>query len=155
MLARQAADEFNAEGLKDLESSARNLLASALLELDRTGDAEKEMAVVQKGSLQDPTLRLAAAITSARLQVRSGKLTEGIRELDSVAAQSKNLGIAALQFEARLAQGETALFGGDKRTALSLLSALQKDAARKGFRQIEVRARAVSQQISASGNRAG
>jgi eukaryotic-like serine/threonine-protein kinase len=154
-LARQAADEFNAEGLKDLESSARNLLASALLELDRREDAEKEMAVIQKSSLQDPTLRLAAAITSARLQVRSGKLTEGIRELDSVATQSKHLGIAALQFEARLAQGETALFGGDKRIALSLLSALQKDAARKGFRQIELRAKAVSQQITASGNRAG
>ena len=155
VLARQAADEFNAEGLKDLESSARNLLASALLELDRPEDAEKEMAVIRKSSLQDPTLRLAAAITLARLQVRSGKLTEGIRELDSVATQSRNLGLAALQFEARLARGETALFGGDKRTALSLLSALQKDAARKGFRQIEVRAKAVSQQITTSGNRAG
>jgi ATP/maltotriose-dependent transcriptional regulator MalT len=138
-----------------LESSARNLLASALLELDRPEDAEKEMAVIRKSSLQDPTLRLAAAITFARLQVRSGKLTEGIRELDSVATQSRNLGLAALQFEARLARGETALFGGDKRTALSLLSALQKDAARKGFRQIEVRAKAVSQQITTSGNRAG
>lgn len=155
VLARQAAAEFNAEGLKDLESSARNFLAAALLELDRKDDAEKEVALVGKSSLQDPTLRLSAAITSARLQVRSGKLKEGIRELDSVAAQSKSLGIAGLQFEARLAQGETALFGGDKRTALSLLSALQKDAARKGFRQIEVRAKAMAQQISATANRPG
>jgi len=154
-LARQAADEFNAEGLKDLESSARNLLASALLELDRNEDAEKELAVMQKSSLRDPTLRLAAAITSARLQVRSGKLKEGIRELDSVAAQSKSLGIAGLQFEARLAQGETALFGGDKRAALSLLYALQKDAARKGFKQIEARAKVVSQQITVSGDKTG
>jgi eukaryotic-like serine/threonine-protein kinase len=154
-LARQAADEFNAEGLKDLESSARNLLASALLELDRNEDAEKELTVIQKSSLRDPTLRLAAAITSARLQVRSGKLKEGIRELDSVAAQSKNLGIAGLQFEARLAQGETALFGGDKRTAVALLSALQKDAARKGFKQIEARAKVVSQQITVSGGKTG
>jgi len=154
-LARQAAAEFNAEGLKDLESSARNLLASALLELDRNEDAEKELAVMQKSSLRDPTLRLAAAITSARLQVRSGKLKEGIRELDSVAAQSKSLGIAGLQFEARLAQGETALFGGDKRAALSLLYALQKDAARKGFKQIEARAKVVSQQITVSGDKTG
>ena len=154
-LARQAANEFSTEGLKDLESSARNFLAAALLDLDRREDAAKEISVIQQHSLQDPTLRLAAAITSARLQVRSGKLKEGIRELDSVATQSRNLGLAALQLEARLARGETALFGGDKRTALSLLSALQKDAARKGFRQIEVRAKAVSQQITTSGNRAG
>jgi len=75
--------------------------------------------------------------------------------MNSVAAQSKSLRIPGLQFEARLAQGETELFGGDKRTALSLLSVLEKDAARKGFRQIEVRAKAVAQQIAASGNRVG
>jgi len=39
VLARQAAEEFSAEGLKDLESTARNLAASALLDLDREKDA--------------------------------------------------------------------------------------------------------------------
>ena len=62
-------------------------------------------------------------------------------------SEARKLGIPGLQFEARLAQGEIALFGGDKRTALSLLSTLQKDAGKNGFRQIEVRAKGVAQQI--------
>jgi tetratricopeptide (TPR) repeat protein len=148
VLARQAADEFNSEGSKDLEGAARNRVASALLELDRHTDAAKELDLVGQLKPQDPTVKLAVAITSGRLLMRSGKLAAGNKELDSVVSEARKLGIPGLQFEARLAQGETALFGGDKRTALSLLSTLQKDAGKKGFRQIEVRAKGVAQQIN-------
>jgi hypothetical protein len=79
--------------------------------------------------------------------MRSGRLAAGKKELDSVASEARKLGIPGLQFEARLAQGEIALFGGDKRAALSSLSVLEKDAAKRGFKQIEARARAVAQQI--------
>ncbi len=148
VLARQAADEFNAEGFKDLEGPARNLLASALLDLDRQTDAAKEIDLVNQLKPQDPTVKLAVTITSGRLLMRSGKLAAGKKELDSVVSEARKLGIPGLQFEARLAQGEIALFGGDKRTALSLLSTLQKDAGKNGFRQIEVRAKGVAQQIN-------
>jgi tetratricopeptide (TPR) repeat protein len=147
-LAQQAADEFHAQGFKDLESTARNVLASALLELDREKEATKQMDLIAQLAPQDPTVKLAVAITSARLQIRSGKAEAGKKELDAVASEARKLGIPGLQYEARLAQGEIALFGGDKRAALSLLSGLQKEAIRKGFRQIEVRARSVAQQIS-------
>ena len=147
-LAQQAADEFHAQGFKDLESTARNVLASALLELDREKEATKQMDLIAQLAPQDPTVKLAVAITSARLQIRSGKAEAGKKELDAVASEARKLGIPGLQYEARLAQGEIALFGGDKRAALSLLSGLQKEAIRKGFRQIEVRARTVAQQIS-------
>jgi len=148
VLARQAADEFNAEGSKDLEGAARNRVASALLDLDRQTDAAKEIDLVNQLKPQDPTVKLAVAITSGRLLMRSGKLAAGKKELDSVVSEARKLGIPGLQFEARLAQGEIALFGGDKRTALSLLSTLQKDAGKKGFRQIEVRAKGVAEQIN-------
>jgi eukaryotic-like serine/threonine-protein kinase len=148
VLARQAADEFHAEEFKDMESVARNRLASALLDLDREDDARKEMELISKLNSQDPTVKLAAAITSGRLRMRLGKPAEGKTELDSVVSQAAKLGIPALQFEARLAQGETALFGGSKHVALSMLSILQKDAAKRGFKQIEVRAKAVAQLIS-------
>jgi eukaryotic-like serine/threonine-protein kinase len=147
VLARQAADEFNAEGMKDLEAIARNLVASALLDLDREKDAKKELELIGQLNSQDPSVRLAIAITSGRLQMRSGSLAAGKKELDSVASEARRLGIPGLQFEARLAQGEIALFGGDKRAALSSLSLLEKDAAKRGFKQIEARARAVAQQI--------
>jgi serine/threonine protein kinase/tetratricopeptide (TPR) repeat protein len=147
-LARQAADKFHAEQMKDAESGARNLVAAALLDLDREKDAAAEMDLIAKLSPQHPTVALPVAITSARLQMRRGNVAAGQRELNSVLSVAKRLEIPGLQFEARLAQGESALFGGDKRIALSVLSSLQKDAGKKGFRQIEVRARSVAQQIT-------
>jgi eukaryotic-like serine/threonine-protein kinase len=150
VLAKQAADEFRLEGLKDTEALARSRVASALLDLDRKEEAEKELELVEKSSLQDPTIRLAIAITSGRLQMRSGKMAAGKTKLEDVASEARKLGVPGLQFEARLAQGESGLFGGDRRAALLALSALQKDAAKKGFKQIEARAVGFSQQINSS-----
>jgi eukaryotic-like serine/threonine-protein kinase len=150
VLARQAADEFSAEGFKDMESEARNVVAAALLDLDREKDAAKEIDLIGQLSPQDPTVKLAIAITSGRLEMRYGKLAAGKKALDSVVADARKLGIPRLQFEARLAQAEIALFGGDRRAGLSSLSSLQKDASKKGFRQIEVRAKGVAQQINMS-----
>src|SRR5438552_3066725 len=133
-----------------MEGEARNVVASALLDLDREKDAAKEIDLIGQLSPQDPTVKLAIAITSGRLQMRSGKLAAGKKALDSVAADARKLGIPRLQFEARLAEAEIALFGGDKHAGLSSLSSLQKDASKKGFRQIEVRAKGVAQQINMS-----
>jgi tetratricopeptide (TPR) repeat protein len=149
-LARQAADEFSAQGFKDMEGEARNIVASALLDLDREEDAAKEIDHIGQLSPQDPTIKLAAAITSGRLQMRSGKLEAGTKALASVVADARKLGVPRLQFEARLAQAEIALFGGDKRASLSALSSLQKDASKKGFKQIQARAKGVAQQINMS-----
>jgi len=150
VLARQAADEFHAEGLKDMEANARSLRASALLDVDRKEEAQQELSVVEKSFPKDPTARLAVAIIAGRLQMRSGKLAAGKTELEHAAAEAQRLGVPGLQFEARLAQGEMGVLGGDKRVALAILTALQKDAAKKGFKQIEARALGFSQQISGS-----
>jgi len=147
-LARQAADEFHAEGMKDLECAARNLAASALLKLDREDDATKEMNLIGQLSPQDPTVKLAVAVTTARLQMRSRKGLGGKSQLDIVAVEAKKLGIPGLQFEARLARSELALFGGDRNAALSSLSILEKDAAKKGFKQVAERAKVIAQQIN-------
>ena len=149
-LARQAADEFSAQGFKDMEGEARNIVASALLDLGREEDAAKEVEHIAQLGPQDPTVKLAAAITSGRLQMRSGKLEAGTKALASVVAEARKLGIPRLVFEARLAQAEMALFGGDKRASLAALSSLQRDASKKGFKQIEVRAKGVAQQINLS-----
>jgi serine/threonine protein kinase/tetratricopeptide (TPR) repeat protein len=147
-LAREAADEFHAEGMKDLETLARNFLASALISLNRQEEAAKEMDLVAHLSTQDLTVKLAVAITSGRLQMRSGKPAAAKKELENVASEAKRLGLPGLQFEARLAQGEIALFGGNRRDALTALSVLEKDAAKKGYRQFEARAKLLAQQIS-------
>jgi hypothetical protein len=150
VLARQASDEFKTENRKDLESSARNLIAAALLDLDRPADASAELDLISKLSSQDPTIKLAVSITSGRLKVHTGSAAAGKSELTKAAAEAAKLGLPGLQFEARLAQGEAAVLAGDKRSALSLLSVLQKDAARSGFRRIAVRAGEISDQVNAS-----
>jgi tetratricopeptide (TPR) repeat protein len=150
VLARQAAEEFATEGLRDLESLARNLLAAALLELDRQKDANDEIDRIGRLSVQDPTVRLAVAITSARFRARTGKVAEGRTELARAASEARKLGVPRLQFEARLAQGEIGLVGGEKRSALTVLSSLEKEAATKGYKQVEARAREVARQITLS-----
>jgi serine/threonine protein kinase/tetratricopeptide (TPR) repeat protein len=147
VLARQAAEEFHSEGLMDLECTARNIIASALMELDRNQEAARELSVIGQSAPQDPTIRLAVAITNARVQMRSGNSSSSKTQLESVVKEASRLGLPGLQFEARLALGELAFFGGSKQTALSSLSTLERDASRKGFRQMQAKVKRVAAQI--------
>ena len=147
-LAKEAADEFHSEGMKDLEIQARNLVASCLITLSREKEAAGELDTIRGLQPQDPTMQLAIAITEARLQVRSGKSSLAKKELQTVAVRAKRIGIPGVQFEAWLAEGEIGLFGGDKTGALSLLSALQQEASRRGYKQFAVRAKQISRQIN-------
>ena len=148
-LARMGADEFHAEGMKDQECAARNVIAAALIDLGRGEDAGKEMQLVAKLSPQDVALKLAAAITSARLRVQSGKPRTGKDDFDDIAADAIRIGIPGLQFEARLAKAEADWFRGDQRSAVSLLSTLERDAAKKGFKQFQLRAKELATRIAA------
>jgi tetratricopeptide (TPR) repeat protein len=149
-LARKAADEFHAEGVKDQESQSRNLIASCFLELNKPAEAAKELAAAQQLSPQDPTVKLAVAITASRVALRNGKGTQSKRELDTVAAEARRIGVPGIQFEARLAQGELGLFGGDKRASIAVLASVQQEASRKGYKQFELRAKEITQQLTSS-----
>jgi hypothetical protein len=93
---------------------------------------------------------MMTAITAARIEARAGKVAKAKPALIAVIGQAKMIGIPEVQFEARLAQGETAFLAGDQVVALSLLSSLESDAARKGFKQIESRAENLAHQISSN-----
>jgi len=148
VLVRQAADEFHAENMKDLETEARNILAVALLDLNRTDEATKELDIIASLLSQNAIEKLTTAITAARIQARAGKVPEARKALTSVIDQARMIGIPGVQFEAQLAQGETGLFGEDKRFALAQLATMQKNAAKRGFRQFESRAKELAKQIS-------
>lgn len=147
-LARPAADEFHAEGMKDEESAARNLLAAAFIALARPSEAGKELELIRGLSSQDPAVKLAVAITAGRLQAARTSGSSGLKAFEDLAEQGKKLGLPELQFEVRLAQAEATLLRGDRQNGLSLLSALQKDADRKGFRQFGARARDLAKQTA-------
>lgn len=145
-LARPAADEFHAEGMKDEESAARNLLAAAFIALARPDEASKELELIRGLASQDPAVKLAVAITAARLQAAKTSGASGKEIFEDLAAEGKKLGLPELEFEARMAQGETTLLWGDRQTGLTVLSSLQKDAERRGFRQFGSRARELVKQ---------
>jgi tetratricopeptide (TPR) repeat protein len=149
-LARLAANEFHVEGIKDQESQSRNLIAACFLELNRSAEAAKELEAAQKLSPQDPTIKLAVAITASRVALRNGKATQSKKDLDTVAAEARRIGVPGILFEARLAQGELGLFGGDKRASIAVLSSLQQEASRRGYKQFELRAKEITQQLTSS-----
>lgn len=148
-LARQAADEFHAEGLRDHEAEARSLLAAALVDANRPADATKEMDLLTQLAPQDPTVKLAVSITSGRLELRHGNAAIARKRLDAAAAEARRIGIPSLQFEARMAMGEVTLFQGNKRAALAALELLQKDADQKGFKRFGERAKEFAIRINA------
>jgi tetratricopeptide (TPR) repeat protein len=149
-LARPAADEFHTEGMNNEESAARNLLAAALIALARPDDAAKELDLIRGLSPQDPVVKLAVAITAARLQTAKTSGGSAKKTFEELTAQGKKLGLPEVQFEARLAQGEAALLRGNRQDGLAVLSTLEKDADRKGFRQFGTRARALAKQTPIS-----
>jgi serine/threonine protein kinase/tetratricopeptide (TPR) repeat protein/TolB-like protein len=149
VLAQKAADEFHAESMRDLETAARNILAAALLDLGSADEAAKQLQIVNGLSSQDAIEKLITAINAARLEARAGKAAKARPALAAIIGQAETIGVPAVQFEAQLAQAESSMFGGDRRAALALLSALQKDAGRKGFKQFESRAKSLAQQITA------
>jgi eukaryotic-like serine/threonine-protein kinase len=147
VLAQQAAEEFHAEAMKDQETEARLLLASAHLDLDQTDLASKQLDLISTLSSQDASLKLATRIASGRLQFHSGKAEDARKTLAEATAQARTTGIPGLLFEAQLAQGELALRSGDKKSAQAILSALQKEAYQKGFKQYATRAKDMAQEI--------
>jgi eukaryotic-like serine/threonine-protein kinase len=148
VLARKAADQFHSETMADMETEARVVLSWALLDLDKNDEAAKQLNIVTSLSSQDSVNRLAVQITAARLEIRAGKIPEARKILVNVATEAKTIGLPGLQFEAELAQGEIGLFGGDKQAALSLLTSLERKAAKRGFKQLQTRANRLASQIS-------
>ena len=151
MLGQQAAAEFKAEGMKDQESQARNLIASCLLELNRPGDAASELEGIESLKIVDPTIRLPLATTAGRIATRIGKTAQARKSLEDVVLEAKRLGIPGIQFEAKLAQAEIGLFGGDKNAALSTLAGVRQEAGRRGYKLFEAKAKEMAAKISGAG----
>jgi tetratricopeptide (TPR) repeat protein len=139
-LVGPAADEFRKQGMRDEEAMARNLLSSALLDLGRTEEAQKELETIKAAPPQDAAVQLSVAVNEARFQALAGRASLAAA-FGSLNQKSQKLGLLGLQFEVRLAQGEAALNAGERNRGVNTLSALEKDADRRGFRQIARRAK--------------
>jgi eukaryotic-like serine/threonine-protein kinase len=135
-LAREAADGFASEESAENEARACTFLGRALLGEGKRSDAQavigRATSAAQRSGIHYERLRLA--ITAARVQAASGERadrTEAGKELRLAADEATQIGLVALQLEARLAQAEVSSTKSSQNRAR--LRALQQDAAAKGF----------------------
>jgi hypothetical protein len=88
-------------------------------------------AIAQKSA--NKSLRLRAAIASARFRAATGHAPEASSSLRATITSAKAEGLLAGQFEARLALGEIQMKSSNVVSGRALLAILERDAKDKGY----------------------
>ncbi len=104
MLARKAAEEFQAELSGDDEAKARVVLAASFLSQDQPEKAQEVIgrALELARKSQNRSVRLLGDITSDRIRASLGKPAEAKKRLKAT-LEAKKYGFIGSEFEARLA----------------------------------------------------
>ncbi len=134
-LMRKATRELSRQSRSDDQITATALFARALLaqeKLDRAREIQGRARDQAKES-QNPAIRMAVAITNARLLAAGGDSATALSELKTVLAEAEGLGLLELVLETRLALGEIEISTADSATGRSRLRSLADDAASAGF----------------------
>ncbi len=139
-LMLKVSGELSQAARRDDEITAGDVLARALLVQDKLAAAREvgeHAAAAVRGS-QNPAIRISVAITGARLQAAAGDFAPALSELERVLAKTKELGLAGLALEARLALGEVEIAAvaagqGTGRDGRARLRILAEEAAGAGF----------------------
>ena len=136
--AREAAAFFQKEKDSDSEAAARAILARALLETGDAGAAAKEIAraeaLAEKG--QKTMARAAIGVTKAQVRAASGKpsdITAAMAVLETLLADARRNGWAALSLEIRLALGSIEVREANPAPGRARLEVLERDAKAAGF----------------------
>jgi len=145
--AGDAATELAAE--KDAVGEAearvtwtRALLASGSLAAARE-QSDKAMQLAQQSG--DRGTQLDATIVAALVDAKSGKADAALRALASAQKGARDGGMIQIEYDARLALGETQLASGHKNDGRATLRQLAKDAKTHGFELTAQKALAASQ----------
>jgi eukaryotic-like serine/threonine-protein kinase len=138
--ARDSLAVFERENHRRQDLEARTLLAEALLQEGKVGDARQEVdrAALLAHASQQLAMRLRFAIVAARVDAAAGDaaaISAAVRNLERAVAEAAQHGMVSYQLEARLALGEIELKRGNRRAA-SVLEKLAQDARARGFEAI-------------------
>lgn len=141
--AEEVAKVFANNGDKSGESEARTTLAEALLDLGQSADAQVQItqALNLAGGLGDRGLTLEAEITSARIGAGMDRAASAVRALEKIQKQAGAVGLVAVEFEARLALGESEIKSGRTAEGRGILRDLSQAAAVRGFGYIAATAK--------------
>jgi tetratricopeptide (TPR) repeat protein len=133
--SRETRAEF--QGLHQIEDeiAADAVLARVLLAMGRPSDAQKEIDAGKELLTKSPDLetRFQIKIAASWAEAALGKNASAETELKSVLADASKHKYVGYQLEARLVLGEIEAGSGKIAAGHILLTALEKDAAAKGF----------------------
>jgi tetratricopeptide (TPR) repeat protein len=134
----KALEEIRAAKIPELQISAHAILADALLAQGKLDAARKEIAAGKPlaEKTQQRLVRMQFEIAAAEVQTGSKKpadLQAATTTLNRVIGEAERSGVLATAYEARIVLGKTQIKYGNKEEGKSVLAAVQKDAAEKGF----------------------
>jgi serine/threonine protein kinase/tetratricopeptide (TPR) repeat protein len=134
---------FVNNGDKSGESEARTTLAEALLDLGQSADARVQIIQALKlaEGLGDRGLTLEAEIASTRIDAGTDSAASAVRALEKIQKQAGAAGLVAVEFEARLALGESEIKSGRAAEGRAILRDLSQAAAARGFGYIAATAK--------------
>jgi eukaryotic-like serine/threonine-protein kinase len=136
VLARQAAQEFQAEKDADQEAGARDAIAQSLIQQKKFAEAKTEVSAAEKLSPRDQLVALSLAITAARLEAVTGNSGKSLQQFGEILQRTRKMGLVYYELRAWLAQAEVQYLSGQTAAAEASLEKLRAEAARLGFRLI-------------------
>ena len=156
-LCREAREEFRKEQDVDDEIYAEACLVDAFLAQNKTVQAQSEIAsskdLPQKS--QHIEFRLDWDIARARAAAAAGDTAAAKSVLQTAILDAKAKNYRGLEFEGRLALGETEMKSGEVVEGSTLLASLEKEARAKGFLGIARKAHAASDRRGAGAKKRG
>jgi tetratricopeptide (TPR) repeat protein len=138
-LVRQAIAAFQSERTPDEEASAHETLARVLMAQGKRDQAMAEINNAQALAAQDNEVRIAVAVTGARLGALKGNAEEARQSLESSLVEARRLKLGSAQLDIRLALAEIEL-SSDAASARAELASLEQDARNSGYLLIAAKA---------------
>ena len=149
---RQALKDYGAQHEPDAQIEADTVLVRALLAQSKVVAAKQVVTEDQKrfANTENRVNFLNVSILSAQVETATGNPIEAAMLLQASIEESRNSGFAVLEFEARLALGETETKARNLTAGRATLARLEMDAKTRGFLLIARKAAAAGKQGGSS-----
>ncbi len=143
-LVRPALAAFRGEKTPDQEASAHETLARVLMAQGKHEEAVEEIRAASALGPRDNDVRMAVAVTGARLSAWKGNVAEARQSLETSLVEARRLKLASAQLDIRLALAEIEL-SSDAPSARAHLRSLEQEARSSGYLSIAAKAARLEQ----------
>jgi tetratricopeptide (TPR) repeat protein len=131
-LVQPALAAFRSEKTPDQEASAHETLARVLMAQGKQEQAIEEINTAKTLTSHDTEVRMAVAVTGARLAAGKGNVADARQSLETSLVETRRLKLAGAQLDIRLALAEIEL-PSDAASARAHLRVIEQDAINSGY----------------------